>query len=76
MRERGVVSAERAKAWGAPGAAGKRYLLLSSEPSPDVFVRVIEGKPAPKDLLPLTTWGWNGIEIIIDDPVVLREQLR
>ena len=75
VRERGVVSPELAKAWGAPGAAGKRYLLLSSEPSPDVFVRVIEGKAAPADLLPLTTWGWNGIEIIIDDPVALREQL-
>lgn len=76
VRERGVISAELAKAWGAPGATGKRYLLLSSDPSPDIFVRVIEGKAAPADLQPLTTWGWNGIEIIIDDPVVLREQLR
>lgn len=76
VRERGVISAELAKAWGATGAAGKRYLLLSSDPSPDVFVRVIEGQPMPTDLEPLTTWGWNGIEIIIDDPVALREQLR
>lgn len=76
VRERGVVSAELAEAWGASGAAGNRYLLLSSEPSPEVFVRVIESEVAPADWLPLTTWGWNGIEIIVDDPVALREQLR
>ncbi len=76
VRERGTISAELAKAWAAPGAAGKRYLLLSSEPSPNVFIRVIEGKAPPADLLPLTSWGWTGIEIIIDDPVALREQLR
>ena len=43
VRERGTISAELAKAWAAPGAQGKRYLLLSSEPSPDVFIRVIFG---------------------------------
>ena len=76
VRERGVVSPELAKAWGAPGAAGKRYLLLSSEPSPDVFVRVIEGKAAPADLLPLTTWGWNGIEIIIGESIIIPMDMR
>jgi hypothetical protein len=76
VRERGNVSAALAASWGAPGAAGKRYMLLSADPAPDVYIRVIEGDALPADLKPLTTWGWNGIEIIVDDPEGLREQLR
>jgi len=76
VRERGTVSAELAASWGAPRAAGKRYLLLSADPAPDVYIRVIEGDAPPPDLKPLTTWGWNGIELIVDDPDGLREQLR
>lgn len=76
VRERGTVDAELARSWGAERSAGRAYILMSADGDPDVFVRVIEGPAAPPDLKPLTTWGWTSIEIIVDDPLTLREKFR
>jgi catechol 2,3-dioxygenase-like lactoylglutathione lyase family enzyme len=75
VRERGVVSAELAESWGTPAHADSRYLLMSSAASPDVFIRAVEAQ-AVEGYVPMTTWGWNSIEIIVDDPVKLREQFH
>jgi hypothetical protein len=71
VRERGEVSPELAASWGAPAQAGSQYILMSSAASPDVFIRAIESEPVA-GYAPMTTWGWNSIEIIVDDPVQLR----
>ncbi len=75
VRERGVVSAELAASWGTPVHEDSPYLLMSSAASPGVFIRAIEA-PTVEGYLPMTTWGWNSIEIIVDDPVTLREQFH
>lgn len=75
VRERGKISHALAASWGAPAAAGRPYLLMSSDAAPDVFIRVIQSPAAP-DYRPLTTYGWNAIEIIVDNPESLRERLR
>jgi catechol 2,3-dioxygenase-like lactoylglutathione lyase family enzyme len=66
VRERGKVSAAAAKSWGAPKAAGRSYVLMSSDGSPDVFLRAVENDAVP-GYAPMTTWGWNSWEIIVDD---------
>jgi catechol 2,3-dioxygenase-like lactoylglutathione lyase family enzyme len=75
VRERGVISAELAMSWGTPVHEDSPYLLMSSAASPDVFIRAIEA-PAVEGYVPMTTWGWNSIEIIVDDPVKLRENFH
>lgn len=66
VREAGTVSNDLAASWGAPKASGHRYVLMSSDGSPDVFIRAVEESAVP-NYRPMTTWGWNSFEIIIDD---------
>jgi hypothetical protein len=75
VRERGTIAAPLARSWGAPAVAGKRYIVMSPEGSPDVFIRAIEQRKLPAHK-PLTTWGWNAIEIIVDDPDATYAELR
>jgi hypothetical protein len=75
VRERGRVDPRLAAGWGAPRAAGRRYVLMSSEGWPDVYLRAVQ-TPAVRGYRPLATHGWNAIELIVDDPVALRERLR
>ena len=75
VRERGKVSANAAKSWGAPKAAGRGYILMSSDGSPDVFWRAVE-TDIPAGYAPMTTFGWNSWEIIVDDPQAVFEKLK
>ena len=75
VRERGKVPSSLARSWGAPKAAGRPYLLLSSPGWPNEFIRAVQ-TPAVKDYRPMTTYGWNAIELIVDDPDVTREEFR
>jgi len=75
VRERGTVSQGLANSWGTPRVAGREYVLLSSDASPDSFIRVVHS-PDVARVAPLTTFGWNAIELIVDDPVSLFEGLR
>jgi len=76
VRERGQISAELAQSWGAPQVAGQPYVLLSSDASPDIFIRAIEAKAPTPEYRPLTDHGWNAIEIIVEDPDRLRQKLE
>lgn len=72
--ERGVVDPSLAASWGTPAAAGARYCLMSPVAEPDVFVRAVE-TPAVPGYRPLTTFGWNAFEIIVDDVHALADRL-
>ena len=74
VRERGKVSAALAASWDAPRAAGRPYVLLSSTAHPDVFIRAVRVAAMP-GYRPITTHGWNGIEIIVDDTDKTFERL-
>ncbi|MDX2142401.1 MAG: hypothetical protein SFV19_03510 [Rhodospirillaceae bacterium] len=76
VREHGTVGADLAASWGAPASAGKPYVLLSSDASPDVFIRAVQVDAPPGGYKALTTWGWNAIEIIIDDIDALHAKLK
>jgi catechol 2,3-dioxygenase-like lactoylglutathione lyase family enzyme len=73
--ESGTVSAALATSWGAPAVADRAYALLQGESGDDVFLRVIE-VPVPADYRAMTTWGWNAIEMIVEDPDAMHERLQ
>lgn len=75
VRERGRVPRTLAASWGAPRAAGRAYILMSPDAAPDVFIRVVRA-PAARAYRPMMSFGWNAIEIIVDNPDALRERLR
>lgn len=72
VAERGKVSRSLAMSWGAPKTEGRSYILMNAPGSPEVFIRGVDAPPV-RGYAPMTTWGWNAIEIIVDDPVGLRE---
>lgn len=75
VRERGVVDLGLATSWGAPGTAGSAYILMSPDTAADVYIRAIAA-PARPDYRHLTTFGWNAIEIVVDDPDRLFADMR
>jgi hypothetical protein len=75
VRERGRVPAALARSWISPRSAGRPYVLMSPDAAPDVFVRVVQG-PRVARYRPLTTWGWNAIEIVVDDTDATCERFR
>ena len=73
--ERGKVGEALASSWGAPASAGRDMLLLAPENGGDVYIRAVEIDPVP-DYRPMTSFGWNSIEIIVDDVYALSEALE
>lgn len=74
VAERGRVSAGLAASWSAPAAEGAAYVLLAPQNEDDVFFRLVD-TPHPPGYKPLTTYGWNAFEIIVDDVGALCENL-
>jgi catechol 2,3-dioxygenase-like lactoylglutathione lyase family enzyme len=72
--EKGRVSSAMAKSWGAPKSANRAYITLASDGAPDVFIRAVE-IDAIAGYKPLTTFGWNAIEIVVDDLVAVEEKI-
>lgn len=72
--ERGKVEETAARAWGCPAAAGAPFRVLAAEGEQDVFIRLVE-TPVVPGYRPLTTFGWNAFEIIVEDVPALFERL-
>jgi hypothetical protein len=72
--ERGTVAEDLAASWGTPDMAGRPYIHMQPESGADVFIRAVQGDPVPS-YKAMTTWGWNAIEIICDDPDALHAKL-
>jgi len=75
VREKGQVSDALAKSWGAPKVANKPYVLLSNDANPDVYIRAVESGAVP-NFKPMTTWGWNSFELVVDDIHAMHEKLK
>lgn len=71
---RSVVSEELARAWQAPGIAGRPMAVLRPAGGEPSFIRLVEDE-VPDDYAPLTTLGWNAAEIIVRDLDRLAERL-
>lgn len=72
--EEGEVPEVLARCWGAPKMNGKSYALLQPESNDDIYLRIIEGT-VPKKYKAMTTYGWNAIEIIVEDPDAIYRKL-
>lgn len=72
---RGRVPEALAQSWGAPACAGRNYLSLRPASGADVFIRAVEIDEVP-GYRPLSTTGWNAVELIADDVYALFERLR
>ena len=66
VSEQGTVDKALADSWGTAKSAGRPYIIMRSKGTEDVFIRAVEIDPVPQ-YRPLTTWGWNAIEITVED---------
>ena len=73
--EKSRVSAAVAKSWGTPKAAGRPFVLMRPATGEDVLIRAVEIEPV-EGYQPMTTWGWNSFEIIVNDVDDLHERLK
>lgn len=72
--ESGAVPADLAASWGAPGSAGRRYVVCAPASGADVYLRFVQGDP-PADYRPLRTYGWAAIEICVQDVLATNERM-
>lgn len=72
--EEGVISDQLATSWGTPALTGRPYTLMQGESGDDVYLRAIEVKQ-PEGYKAMTTYGWNAIEIIVEDPDAIYNKL-
>ncbi|MDG2242509.1 MAG: hypothetical protein P8L66_03345 [Rhodospirillaceae bacterium] len=73
--ERGVVSADLARSWGAPDSAGRPFTILGPASGEDVYLRAVEIDPVPC-FKTLITWGWAAVEITVSDVDMVMEKLE
>lgn len=70
----GALGRDTARAWGRPGLAGGRTVILEPASGFDTFIRFVQG-PAYVEYHPFACVGWNAAEIIVADVDALAEQL-
>jgi catechol 2,3-dioxygenase-like lactoylglutathione lyase family enzyme len=73
--ERGRVPAEAARSWGAPAVAGRGFLAMAPEAGEPTLLRFVQ-QSQPAGFRPMTTFGWNSTEIIVQDPDALEKRLQ
>lgn len=74
VAERGVVSEELSTMWATEDMAGRDYLLMQPASDAEVYLRFIENDPVA-GYAPLTTYGWNSTELLVQDPDALAKRL-
>lgn len=66
VTERDTVSTAVAAAWQAPNMAGAEFICMAPQAGEDFEFRFIAGRPYPS-YVPLTTYGWNASEIMVQN---------
>lgn len=72
--DEGRVPDKLAQSWGCQNSANKKYIMMQPQSGEEVFIRAVEITPVP-NYRALTTWGWNAIEIIVENPATLFAKL-
>jgi len=75
MAGQGRVSLELSREWHAPNMNGHEYVLLRPASAADVYLRFIQAEAAT-GYRPMSTFGWNAIEMMVQDPDALADRLR
>ncbi|MEM8942277.1 MAG: hypothetical protein AAGC91_08975 [Pseudomonadota bacterium] len=73
--ESGVIDRSLARAWRAPKVAGRPYELLKSPTEQAFYLRFVQTQ-IPPDYAPVSSTGWNALELLVNDPYTLAEHLK
>lgn len=73
--KRGELGADLCAAWNAPAAAGQRYCTLLPESGQDPYIRFVETAD-PGGYGPPMTFGWNAMELLVQDVDALAQRFR
>jgi catechol 2,3-dioxygenase-like lactoylglutathione lyase family enzyme len=71
----GALGRDTARAWGRPGLAGTRAVILEPASGSDTYLRFVQGS-ACVDYRPFACVGWNAAELIVADVDTLAGQLE
>ncbi|MFK8052852.1 MAG: hypothetical protein AB8F65_07735 [Woeseiaceae bacterium] len=72
--EQGELSPLLARSWRAPDSAGAPFTVLKPASGRAVYLRLVQA-PAHADYRPLRTFGWNAIEICVNDVHAVAERM-
>lgn len=72
--EKGKVESATAALWGTPAMGGRAYVVMQPASKVDVFIRIVEIDRVA-NYRPMTTWGWNAVEIIVENPLKLHDKM-
>jgi catechol 2,3-dioxygenase-like lactoylglutathione lyase family enzyme len=72
--EHGKIGKDLAAAWAAPAMAGRPYVLMQPESKEKIYLRFVQVAAAP-GYVPMKTFGWNAIEMLVQDPDALATRL-
>ncbi len=75
LADTGYVPTVLAQSWAAPRSADSRYALMTPLSTDAVSLRLVEG-PVPENYVPLRTFGWAAVEIVVRDVDALAARLR
>ena len=73
VESRGEVSDDLAAVWNAPKMAGRDYVLMQPQSKEQIFLRFVQ-VDALDGYVPMKTFGWNAIELLVQDPDALAEK--
>jgi hypothetical protein len=75
MAGRGRISSELSREWNAPNMSGHEYILLRPASAAKVYLRIVQTTPVA-EYRPMSTFGWNAIEMMVQDPDALAGTIR
>jgi hypothetical protein len=73
--DRGQISAPLSREWHAPNMSGHEYVLLRPASEANVYLRIIQ-TAAVERYRPMSSLGWNAVEMQVQDPDALAGKLR
>src|SRR5689334_14749032 len=68
------VDKDLASVWAAPAMTGRPYVLMQPESKGKIYLRFVQ-VDAAAGYVPMKTFGWNAIEIMVKDPDELAQRL-
>jgi hypothetical protein len=73
--DRGNVTSAQGAGWGAPKMRGHGYLVMRPASQANVYLRFIQSD-AGGPYRPMSTFGWNATEYLVQDPYALANTIR
>ena len=74
MVEEGTISQSLADSWQTPNSAGCSYAVMQPSSGADIYLRFVH-QPAVKDFRALRSFGWNAIEICVQDVMAVNDRM-